>query len=167
MPWYDRTEESVSAVKILVFSDSHGRVGPMQRAIDAEVPDLVCHLGDCERDCRQLVWDGPLCQVCGNCDLAPAQPGVYSAAYAGYRFFMTHGHLYGVKYGLLRLSLAAQEAGADVVLFGHTHVPYCSCEGGRWFLNPGSCGQSALPTYGIIEITDGALACRIAAAPGE
>ena len=94
MPWYDRTEESVSAVKILVFSDSHWRVGPMQRAIDAEVPDLVCHLGDCERDCRQLVWDGPLCQVCGNCDLAPAQPGVYSAAYAGYRFFMTHGHLY-------------------------------------------------------------------------
>ena len=159
----------MSAVKILVFSDSHGRVGPMQRAIDAEVPDLVCHLGDCERDCRQLVWDGPLCQVCGNCDLAPAQPSVYSAAYAGYRFFMTHGHLYGVKYGLLRLSMAAQEAGADVVLFGHTHVPYCSCEGGRWFLNPGSCGQSAQPTYGsIIEIvTDGALTCRIAAAPGK
>ena len=65
------------------------------------------------------------------------------------------------------LSLAAQEAGADVVLFGHTHVPYCSCEGGRWFLNPGSCGQSAQPTYGIIELTDGALACRIAAAPGK
>ena len=157
-------------MKVAVFSDTHSNNELMLEAVRRCRPDAAIHLGDHDRDAVELRHEFPglpVYSVCGNCDLAPAQPGVYSAAYAGYRFFMTHGHLYGVKYGLLRLSLAAQEAGADVVLFGHTHVPYCSCEGGRWFLNPGSCGQSAQPTYGIIELTDGALACRIAAAPGK
>lgn len=152
-------------MKILVFSDSHGYVARMQQAIAKETPDVVLHLGDCETDCQQLSWSGPICQVCGNCDPHPKNPKTYTATYAGYRFFMTHGHLYQVKYSLLRLSFAAQEAQANVVLFGHTHVPYCSCERGIWFLNPGSCGNTAQPTYGIVEISaEHTLTCRIVTA---
>ena len=40
------------------------------------------------------------------------------------RFFLTHGHRYGVKYSTEALAAAAGAAGADVALYGHTHVPY-------------------------------------------
>ena len=35
---------------------------------------------------------------------------------------MTHGHLANVRMGLTTLALQAEEAGATIALFGHTHV---------------------------------------------
>ena len=39
------------------------------------------------------------------------------------KLFVTHGHAYGVKSGLGRLAERAKTLGADVVLYGHTHIP--------------------------------------------
>ena len=58
-----------------------------------------------------------------------------------------HGHLQRVKYSLTRLSFEAQEANADIVLFGHTHIPMVE-KNGILFVNPGygAAGQYAVVT---------------------
>ena len=64
-------------MKILVFSDSHGRTLGMVRAVRQQQPDAVFHLGDCERDTQRLEKefpDLPLYRVCGNCDRAQGIP---------------------------------------------------------------------------------------------
>ena len=75
-------------------------------------------------------------------------------------FDTAHGHRYGVKQGLLRFSLAAQEQQAQVALFGHTHIPYCRQEGGLWLLNPGACGGRA-PSCGIVTVDGGKAVCCV------
>lgn len=41
-------------MKILVLSDSHGAVSPMEQAVEQTSPDLILHLGDCWRDGERL-----------------------------------------------------------------------------------------------------------------
>lgn len=143
-------------MKILVFSDSHGRGQSMLDAVSANSPDLVLHLGDGASDCGELNALFPsltVRRVRGNCDI-----GVYEAdsdefVAGGFRFFMTHGHKYGAKYGPDRLLAEGFTRGADVVLYGHTHVrDYMEFEGIR-LINPGSIGYDR--NYGLITIENG------------
>ena len=62
---------------------------------------------------------------------------------------MCHGHKYNVKSSLLALKYKGMEKNADIILFGHTHVPYIDDTDGIIMLNPGS-----VSTYGIIEINE-------------
>ena len=51
----------------------------------------------------------------------------------------------------------ARQAGADILLFGHTHQAYAErLEDGLWVMNPGSCQSWDRTTYGVIllEKTD-------------
>ena len=41
-------------MRILVLSDSHGRVGPMEEAVEAVRPQRIFHLGDGWEDAREL-----------------------------------------------------------------------------------------------------------------
>lgn len=154
-------------MKILVLSDSHGTFSNMEWAIETEKPDYILHLGDNLRDANKLAqWYPkiPLLAVPGNCDLPrPGDALELVEDFGSVRVFLTHGHTYGVKRDLLRLSLAARQAGADVALFGHTHRPYCRAEDGLWLMNPGACGQGR-SGYGVIEIQNGAAECRLASA---
>ena len=64
-------------MKILVLSDSHGAVSPMEQAVEQTSPDLILHLGDCWRDGERLhdrFPSIPLEQVPGNCDFRPTEP---------------------------------------------------------------------------------------------
>ncbi len=150
-------------MKLLVLSDSHGAVGPMERAVSALAPDYVLHLGDRARDARELeAWfpELPLISVPGNCDFpAPSEPLTLVREFGGVPVLLTHGHAYGVKQGLLRLELAAREAGVRVAVFGHTHRPFCEEHDGLWLLNPGSCGYGR-DAYGLIWIEDGSVRCE-------
>ena len=150
-------------MKLLVLSDSHGTLDKMERALALESPDVVIHLGDYYRDAEALrkKCGCPVVNVHGNCDMVRNAPAFHMETYEGYRFFMTHGHHYNVKSGLLSLFLAAREQQADMILFGHTHIPYCDMEDGIWILNPGSCKGFPPATYGIIIIDDNGLHCRI------
>lgn len=151
-------------MKILVLSDSHGNCENLERAYEKEQPDVVLHLGDGEDDFAYLLQQDPFvtaCHVRGNCDVGSQSETEKTVQYGGYRFFMTHGHKYNVKFSLMRLFYAAQEAMADVALFGHTHVPYCSNEGGLWMMNPGTISGRPQATYGLIEIDDGVLSCQL------
>ena len=71
--------------------------------------------------------------------------------------FYTHGHMYGVKYDLDTLADAASARGAEVALFGHTHIPHAETRGGVFLFNPGSCGRcyTGPNTYGILTLDEG------------
>ena len=151
-------------MKILVFSDSHHTMKYMREAIEQEKPDHVIHLGDHCADAEQLRREYPmlpLLSVKGNCDYDPTERELAVVELNGFRFIVAHGHRYGVKHGLLSFELAAREAAADVALFGHTHYSFCDHYNGLWILNPGCCGSCSKTSYGIIEILNGNLSCRL------
>lgn len=148
--------------KLLVFSDSHGTTSPMCFAVERQRPDYIVHLGDCERDAKWLAArfpELPLISLPGNCDW-PSPKAVLTKLldFEGVKVFMTHGHLYDVKRGLLKIELAGREAGAGVVLFGHTHQQFCAEKDGIWLFNPGSCGAWN-PGCGLVTIQNGNVQC--------
>ncbi len=156
-------------MKILVFSDSHRRPERMLQVL-AKIPcDLVFFLGDGLGDLLDIQREHPalpILSVPGNCDFAPAnRPAVLLTEEGGKRFFLTHGHLHGVKQGLEALRQASLEHDADVTLFGHTHQPLVERSGDRWWMNPGSIGKASYPrlhpTYGEILLEDGVLQCML------
>ena len=71
------------------------------------------------------------------------------------RVLIAHGHTMNVKYGLLRAQYRAQELNADILLFGHTHVPLVEASSRPMLLNPGSIGDMRRPTYGVLDFQDG------------
>ena len=144
-------------MKIIVFSDSHRTLDGMRTVIEREKPDYVFHLGEHDSDAEVLMREYdtlPIVTVRGNCDGWSDTPKTRVFSLGGKRFVLCHGHTLRVKEGYLRATYAALEQKADVLLFGHTHEPYCACEepepGQRlYLLNPGACG-SFHPTYGRI-----------------
>lgn len=84
-------------------------------------------------------------------------PEVLQLTLDGVKFFLTHGHRYSVKYTLDALLNAAYFAGADMVLFGHTHRAMSETMQGLYVVNPGTAGVGAACTYACIETEDGAV----------
>ena len=153
-------------MKICVFSDSHGYAGNMIKAVRLENPALCFFLGDGETDLvtlRGSYPDLPIYTVRGNCDLRSTQPLILNAVVSGFRFYAVHGHQYEVKYddSVRELCYAALRADADVVLFGHTHLPYLDHHLGMEIMNPGSIGKVKNPSYGLLTIEDGKLSAEI------
>ena len=72
-----------------------------------------------------------------------------------HRVLIAHGHTLGVKTGLLRAQYRALEMNADILLFGHTHVPLVDAASRPMMMNPGSIGDPRRPTYGVLEFRDG------------
>lgn len=155
-------------MKCLVFSDSHGCVRNMRRALslnrDAEV---VFFLGDGLTDLDEIWQDFPnvkFLAVRGNCDLRALSMGQMadkcsSIELLGKRIVYTHGDLYGAKYGTAGLERLAEERLADIVLFGHTHTPHTKYfSSGRkkpfYLFNPGSAG-SRDGSFGILTLNEG------------
>ena len=150
-------------LKILVLSDSHRCVGAMYDAAMLEKPDVIFHLGDHVSDAQELSYAlDPIdfYEVRGNCDFGAQAPETILTELAGVRFFLTHGHLFGVKTGLARLLLEGRRLDAQLVLFGHTHRPLLQQQDGIWLLNPGAC--SALNgSYAAITFEDGKFHCEL------
>ena len=76
----------------------------------------------------------------------------------GHRIFLAHGHRYGVHGGTWRIVEAAKELGADIAVYGHTHVPDYGKEEGVLVINPGSIAkprqQGWRKTYAVMTIDD-------------
>ena len=161
-------------MKILVFSDSHGKTYNMEKAIKMhkDTSDCVFFLGDGLRDVNTMkqVYGDRLffTSVCGNCDspllALNGEPAVQMINLEGFRFMLTHGHLHSAKSTLDRLVYSARENGADAVIFGHTHnpeniylPPINEADKPLYVFNPGSISKPNYgnPTYGIIDIRNG------------
>lgn len=156
-------------MRIAVFSDTHGRTDGMLRAVALEKPDIVIHLGDCERDLRPLREHDPnltVCSVSGNCDYDAVEPDTAFFDLEKVTVLATHGHRYGVKMSLDSLLNAAYFGGAKLVLFGHTHIPYNKDALGIRILNPGTAGMGGRCTYGMVQLENGLVAaCTIKQIP--
>ncbi len=145
-------------MKILVFSDSHGRLGTMVDAMEKERPQRVFFLGDNYRDGELLAGcypEVPMDMVKGNCDFCRG-PDELVVEVEGVKFLLTHGHKYYVKSGTWRLPEAAKKAGAGMVCFGHTHEALNQPEEGIWLFNPGTAGGVYNRAgYGVLTVEGG------------
>jgi putative phosphoesterase len=143
-------------MKIAVFSDTHGRASGMAAAVAKTRPDAVIHCGDGSRDAQAIIREFPglpVYQVAGNCDPDPALPLTLTIELGGVRILIAHGHSYGVRYGNLdRLAYAAEEAGARIALYGHTHKARADVVGTVTVLNPGSAGMGAAPSWCLLDL---------------
>lgn len=151
-------------MKCLVFSDSHGSALCMKQALrmhkDAEV---VFFLGDGISDAEQLAISDrsrAWIVVRGNCDFRSVfingeVKKVEKISLMGYNIVLTHGDLYGAKGGVGGLISLAREEKADILLFGHTHLPYeeymNEYEKPFYMFNPGSASVSS-GSFGVLTL---------------
>lgn len=138
------------------MSDNHGDERVLTQVIEREAADHIIHCGDfCLVD-TSLPARERMTVVRGNCDFAEV-PDELIWEKGGLRYFTTHGHRYQVKSSLMTLSYRARELTADIVCFGHSHIPYCAEHEGSLFINPGSLVEPrgvSEPTYAILETDD-------------
>ena len=153
-------------MKILVFSDSHGRGKNIIKAIEDHngLCDAVVFLGDGvnEMDYVKSYFPGLIFfSVKGNCDHFASGdiPEESLIDIDGIKIFIAHGHKYKVKMTYDIIVTHAASIGADAVFFGHTHIPHSSCEyvGEKriQLFNPGSIGTGY--TYGVVNTSRGTL----------
>ncbi len=149
--------------KILVISDTHGDYRRTDAVIEREKPfDMMIHCGDIQMELKALVPDPSiqLYAVKGNCDVGSDLPELLTLKVGYYNLMITHGHKYQVKYTKDILMETARQNFADVVLFGHTHVPenYRAKDYGCLVLNPGSLAYpQQFPreaTYAVLTISE-------------
>jgi uncharacterized protein len=143
-----------------VLSDSHRYTWVVEKAVKAlRDYDIIIHLGDNVQDVREITrhYKGRIIYVKGNCDFSPTIPSELVETIDGKKIFITHGHLYDVKYDLMKLRYRAMELNADIVLYGHTHISSIEYMDGIWFINPGSLAlpRNGLNSLATIEIKDG------------
>ncbi len=170
------------AKRILVFSDSHGNGIYMNKAMALNPDaDLTVHLGDGVSDLTLPLPEDtqkPMVLLEGNGEYFGAirtdrrfrnmTKKTELIEFEGKRIFMTHGHLYDVKWGLGRITSRAYSEGADIILFGHTHDPLCrhlpagteldfvgATDRPLLLFNPGSIGMGLEHTFGLLTFKDG------------
>ncbi|MCR5674816.1 MAG: metallophosphoesterase [Lachnospiraceae bacterium] len=152
---------STEAKKLVIVSDTHGYDRLIDQVIERESPfDYLIHCGDAETGLT--AYEGEelpyrLLAVRGNCDYAGGRPAVLVERILFYNVLVTHGHRENVRYGNAELLAFGAANHADVVLYGHTHVPEIVEEDGILIVNPGSLaypkGPQRVPTYAVLTLT--------------
>lgn len=149
-------------MRIMALSDSHGSSSAIRNAISQHAKDIdtVIFLGDGLREFENVKKDYPhlkFYSVTGNCDTDITAKTFDEIKICGTVIFFTHGHYYNVKSGTSALVSAAKNAGAQIALYGHTHIPDISFSSGITVVNPGSVARSrnGENTYCIIELQRG------------
>jgi putative phosphoesterase len=154
------------AVRVALVADTHGRPDARLAArLAALQPSLILHAGDIG-DLRVLDALGahaPVIAVRGNIDAQT--PGVPDEVVLELtrdeapvlRLLLTHIAVYGPK---LRADVRrrAQAAAAQLVICGHSHVPFAARDGGLTVFNPGSAGPRRfhLPiVFGVLTVDGG------------
>lgn len=142
-------------MRILIVSDSHGEEHLLKRIVEREMADHVIHCGDFCTDQSQLP-SVSMTVVRGNCDWERV-PEEQQWDGGGYRFLVVHGHRHHVNTSLLSLRYRAEEVGASIACFGHSHYPLCERSGDVLLINPGSITQPRgypVPSYAVLEYVD-------------
>ena len=148
-------------MRILVVSDTHGFNDNLMEVLEREKNiSWMLHLGDLEGSEHMIENTAPcpVTMVAGNNDYFTTAPMEAVVQFGKYRIFMTHGHKYGVNYGMLRLKMAARERRCKIAIYGHTHRPCIDEEGGITIINPGSLTYprqaDRRPSYIVMDVDD-------------
>lgn len=142
-----------SSIRIGVISDTHGLLRPEALTALTNV-DHILHAGDIggEDIIAALREIAPVTFVEGNndtsdgCDIVRAEIGEL-------RVLLTH-ILPRPHEPARRVVDSLHRKPADVVVFGHSHLPHDERVGGTWFFNPASAGPRRFDypvSVGIIE----------------
>jgi len=159
------------ATRLLLMSDTHvphrARAVPQQLWTAVEAADLVIHAGD---------WTGiPLLDeltaratrligVRGNNDTDPAfdrLPEIATATIEGMRFAVVHETGDATR---REARCAARFPDADVLVFGHSHIPWDTTAGsGLRLLNPGSPTDKRRQPHGtfVTAVVDGGVLSQV------
>jgi putative phosphoesterase len=128
-------------MKIGVIADTHGLLDPKVPEFFADV-DHILHGGDVGTPAVLAALESlaPTTAVLGNVDVGFALKETEVVELAGRRFLLHHI----VNPHALEPSLQdrVRRAKPAVVVFGHTHKPFCEQIGDLLFLNPGSAGRA-------------------------
>ncbi len=154
-------------MRIGVLSDTHipGRARRLPAPLLAAFAgvDLILHAGDITTAdvLQQLRAIAPVEAVAGNKDPVPLALSLgltREFALGGYRIGMAHGHTGAGKSTVERA--LGHFRGADCVVFGHSHIPYCQWHDGTLAFNPGSATdrrRSPRCSYGFLYLEPGGL----------
>ena len=146
-------EKSIDLGRIGVISDTHGLLRPEALAALRSI-DAVIHAGDIGgmEIIRALEEIAPVTWVEGNNDSRHGTD-VLRATIGGLRVLLTHIlPRPNAPHAHVRASL--QRAPADLVIFGHSHLPHNEVIGGLRFFNPASAGPRRFDypvSVGIID----------------
>ncbi|MDO4313432.1 MAG: metallophosphoesterase [Eubacteriales bacterium] len=148
-------------MKVLIISDTHRSLKNLKIVLEREgTVDMLIHLGDVERqmaDIRQMV-DCPIHMIAGNNDFLSGLPSEEEFEIGRYKVFITHGHSYLVNITEERLQDVARMLGADIVMYGHTHMPAITVEEDLITMNPGSLTyprqSGRKPSYIVMTLDD-------------
>lgn len=120
-------------MKVAILSDTHGLLRPQVIAC-LKTADAILHGGDINKPeiVEQLRQYAPLYVVRGNNDKEWAEdlPHDLTVTLGGVKFYMVHN----------KKEARQDLAGADAVVFGHSHKYVQEEKDGVLWLNPGSCG---------------------------
>lgn len=125
-----------------IMSDTHGAKADIERAVRL-IPDADCwlHAGDYSQDADYLakLAGKKVYAAMGNCDGYDTPAKIDEYVTLGNRhIWITHGHHYDVKHTVRELVYWAEQYEADIVVYGHTHIPKIEKIGKKYFVNPGS-----------------------------
>lgn len=149
-------------MKIIVVSDSHGNNKyVLEKLLEMEKPDMLFYLGD-------YVDDGEIISKALGIEsiIVKGNGDYFNRKYKedelveikNKKIFLTHGHKYNVESGLTNLYYKGLELGADIVLFGHTHIPIIEIKEDIIIMNPGSAFIPRTPdgikTFGLLDIEE-------------
>ncbi len=149
-------------MKILIISDSHGSFSGIRKVLSRESDaEMLIHCGDIEGDEGLLArsFAGKEVKiVAGNNDIfCNLDPELTFTLY-GRKFFVTHGHRYGISMTPEILLDEAMSRDADIVLYGHTHRPAIIYHQHVTGVNPGSLTfprqEGRIPSYAVMEIDE-------------
>lgn len=152
--------------RVLIISDTHRSFRGCEKVAEIEAKvDLVIHAGDSESkgsvSVLERLFDCEVVMVDGNCDRGWYEQEICFTM-ENHRFFVTHGERYFPAYTTDELANRGLEAMAEVIIYGHTHVPEISYKASNgkyyWLINPGSLERprqtSREKTYIILTIDD-------------
>lgn len=141
--------------KVLIMSDSHGltkEVEDIKQRHQSEV-DMMIHCGDSELAYGSKELEG-FAYAKGNCDFEPEMVNEQIITIGGLSILAVHGHLHQIKSSLMPLYYRAEEVGAQVACFGHSHVAGAEKVEDKLFINPGSARlprDHKKPSYAILQ----------------
>lgn len=160
-------------MKILIVSDTHGNQERMKEIIQKEKPfEVLVHAGDMEDSIGGVLGytDYSIRIVSGNCDYGYGYPKEDFFRLGDKKVLLTHGYLCrGIHFnplnGIEPLADYARYRGADILIYGHTHIPDIREMDGLMIINPGSLSlprqENHKKSYAVFTIEEGKTSCEI------
>lgn len=129
-------------MRIGITGDTHRKVQAIRQIVRMAPPvEMWLHTGDHAADANLLhsLSGLPVTSVTGNCDyVREAFRPDELLELEGFHIWLTHGHKYIDRHEAADMAWWARQLGADIAVYGHTHVPKNEYYGDTLLLNPGS-----------------------------